>query len=383
MSALQGSTTIRRLRSGETVYLTLDVTAGQLWQSVDDDGNVSPQWTAASHPVVTPHASTHSNESVTLSDHSWKWRGSDLVFGDKQDDGLRYDTTSNGKGKFAMDPSTGALHVVSNLAGPDNTDDDELTYSCRYTIGTGGVTGTMSKPVTAHIVRGGAVSYMGFATPDRSMLDNNNTSAVINTTLIYGSETYSPPGGKYYCKWYKGTRDTPMNNGASSTTLTVTRDDVDGQTLFICDFYLASSDKFLTTDGCHITDNGDEFGLRFEQSGGVNGEMDDDHPVTTVAEIYNTRTQDAATVTSASWDYALYRITRSAASDGNTSGSDSDFNAVKTASGLTGDSGNPGRLTVVVATSDTEQTTDSAGTVTRLTPSEVELYFGVEFEAEI
>ena len=56
----QGSITIKRLRNGDSLFLTLETNGIPLYQGVDpESGAVSPDWTqAANQPVITPHANS-------------------------------------------------------------------------------------------------------------------------------------------------------------------------------------------------------------------------------------------------------------------------------------------------------------------------------------
>lgn len=361
---LEAIATIKRLRSGQTIYLSLD-TDKALFQAVDtDSGVVAPDFTVvANQPTITPSAKAVSGETVTLSDHHWKWNGAPLTFdGAAESDGFKAITAGTGKGLFKMNPDTGQLRIIGNLARKDNYSNDTLTYTGDYVIATSKMTGTLSKDMTVPIQKSGASSYVGMATPAQTVLDANTQSTTINTTLMYGTMVFN--ASDYSCKWYKGSRSNPLNG--TGTTLTVDRDMVDGQTLFICDFIV--NNGVVATDGCQLTDMGDEMMVRWQTS----GDLSKGHPVTVKYTIVKTKTQTAVNVTRASWDYKIYRMTNSGLND---SAGDSDFKPVVEQSGLSGDSGNPGTLTVTVSTDDTEK----GG----LCESDVAAAAHVEFEATL
>lgn len=110
----QAGITIRRLRNGDTLYLTLEIGDKPLFQAVDSQtGAVSPDWTvAANQPVITPNVNSTRENTVNLANHAWSYNGSNLNFNGATSGGYTLDST----GKFAMNLSTGALKIVANLA---------------------------------------------------------------------------------------------------------------------------------------------------------------------------------------------------------------------------------------------------------------------------
>lgn len=363
--SLQGSILIKRLRTGQTVYLSLD-SDKPLFQAVDTISKiVGPNWgQAANQPTITPSASAYSGEKVTLGDHKWAWNGTTLVFnGTAGADGFTPIKSGYGQGLFALG-SGGRLKITGNIASTDNFANDTLTYTGDYLIETSKISGTISGDITIQIQKAGATSYVGIIHPLKSVLTTGDTEGTtIESSLTYG--VY--PQSTYTCKWYQNDRDHPIS-GQTAKTLKVTRDMVNGQTLFICDFFMTGSDEAVATDGCHITDMGDEFFLQRS----YNNDLDAGKPTTAKAVIALRKTQTAASIKSASWDYKIYRVTSTA--DDNSSGNDSDFNAVVSGSSK-GDSGNPGTCTVTV---DTKQT-EAGG----LEPSDVVVWFNVDFTASL
>ena len=74
MNNATGSITIRRLRTGDSLFLTFDSNSVDLWQGIDpESGAVTPDWTvSANQPIRTPHVSSARGNTVTLSGHSWR-----------------------------------------------------------------------------------------------------------------------------------------------------------------------------------------------------------------------------------------------------------------------------------------------------------------------
>lgn len=368
---LQGSVVIKRLRTGQTVYLSLDADKA-LAQAVDpDSGNVAPNWgKAENQPIVTPSAKSYSGEGVELSGHRWAYNGTTLVFnGTADSNGFKPITSGYGQGLFALKESTGQIKIVGNIASESNYVDDTLTYTGDYVMATTKMKGTISGTRTIQLFKAGASSWIGYCNPLQSQIGNGVDSTTIQTQLqcgtqIYGTDSKHP----YSCKWYKNSRNTIID-GQTGTTLKVDRSMVDGQTLFICDFMV--NGNVVSTDGCHVTDYADEFMLKTN----VSNDLDTGVISTAYATIVLTKTQQPANVTKAIWDYAVYRVVNP---DLNEGGSDSDFKPVVSGGPTTIDkstdkSADPGTYTVSVSTNDTEKG--------NLTPSDVDVNFHVKFEA--
>ena len=78
----QGSITIKRLRNGDSLYISFNTNGKPLYQGVDTStGSVSPDWTvAANQPIITPKVTSVRGNTVVRSSHQWKWNGQTLLF---------------------------------------------------------------------------------------------------------------------------------------------------------------------------------------------------------------------------------------------------------------------------------------------------------------
>lgn len=226
--AAQGSITIRRLRNGDTFYITFTYGDNPLYQGVNPDtGDVEPDWTVpANQPIVTPHVSTLRNASVHLGDHAWAYNGNPLIFNGASSGGWTLDST----GKFALNPTTGALKIVANLASTINTANDMLEYSCTATVD--GVEYSLSKTVEIIIQNLGNSSYFGWIVASLQELTKDADNATLTAHLMRAGHGELQPTA-FYCKWYK---DSDLMQ-AGGNTLNVTRADVNGSQVFFCEFW--------------------------------------------------------------------------------------------------------------------------------------------------
>ena len=252
----QAGITIRRLRNGDTLYLTLEIGDKPLFQAVDSQtGAVSPDWTvAANQPVITPNVNSTRGNTVNLANHSWTYNGSVLSFTGATSGGYTLDST----GKFAMNLNTGALKIVANLASASNPANDTLQYGVDATVG--GVVYHLTRSVDVQIQAAGASSYFGFINATTTQLDSSHTSATLKANLWLSTS----PVNSFYVKWYKGNNAWTDMNG--QTQVVVSRDDIDASQLIIAEFYLSSSDtNYVARAAITLIDTLDEILVVFAQ----------------------------------------------------------------------------------------------------------------------
>ncbi len=291
----QGSITIKRLRNGDSLFLSLELNGKPLYQSYDDQtGTVAPDWSqAANQPILTPNVATTRGNTVSLSLHTWTYNGVQLVFNGASSGGYTTDST----GKFALNPVNGALKIIANLASAVNVANDTLSYSCVATVG--GVEYNLSKSVDIQIQKGGASSYYGFINASTMQLDESHDSLTLASELWLSASAVS----SYYIKWYKGA--TEWEAKAGQKTITVNRSDVDGSQLFIAEFYKAQGDaNYIFRAGISIIDTLDEI-ILVPYISSSNKEVDTNNPVTVAARIVRASTNSVLTPSNPSWQFTI------------------------------------------------------------------------------
>ncbi len=323
----QGSISIRRVRNGDTLFLSF-TTSTALFQGVDSSsGAISPDWTvAANQPVITPEVNSAKGNPVTLSYHSWKYLGVTLAFtGASIGDGFIKDST----GKFAINPTTGALKIITNLASKTNFASDLLEYQCVATLD--GVEYNLSKSIEVMITQFGASSYVGLLTATTEQL----TATIVNTTI-----TAELRQGKdvvdFYPKWYKGDLSTSWTGKNGNKSPVATRADVDGTTLFICEFYRTSTDTTpVFRAGIRIIDTLDDFQVVFGITS-TNKTVDVGQPVQVTGRVINMRT-NAEVTADGTWKLSVMNT--------------KDWSTIRSTSGLKSKGGN----VITISTADTDK----------------------------
>lgn len=305
----QNSITVKRLRNGDTFFISFGNNGIPLYQGVDPvTGVVAPSWgtgTGQVTPIITPQVTSARGNSVTLGSHQWSYNGLAMNFSGSTVTigGVVYTKASN-DGRFAM-ASTGALAIIGDLASTTNIASDSLTYSCIATVA--GVEYALTKSVDIQIQSIGASSYYGTINASSEQLTASVTQTTVKTALYLGGTVQN----SYYVKWYKD--DTHWSEKLGQTQITITRADVDGTQLFIAEFYKSQADYEGGADpifraGIRIIDTLDDYHVehRYVNSDGTttgtpNREVDTGKPVYLKAYVVNVRTNTELTTISGSW----------------------------------------------------------------------------------
>jgi hypothetical protein len=292
-SSAQGSITIKRLRSGDTFFISFNNNGVALFQSVDPvTGAVSPSWEIAENqPIITPVVTSSRSYAVTLAGHQWTYNGVVLVFDGTATDNWVTDTT----GKFKMNTSTGALRIIKNLASIDNPASDTLSYFCVPTVAGVSYTEGLTKDVDIQIQSAGASSYTGQILPSKTQLSETVTESIIVSQLFLGGTEVSD----YTVKWWKDDEEWTSKTGK---TISVSRGDVDGTQLIIAEFFISGTTEAVDRAACRIIDTSDDYTVNHRivnQDGSTtnaNREVAPNKPVYVQSFVVNARTNTEVSV---------------------------------------------------------------------------------------
>ena len=259
---------VRRTAKGDTISLSLITNGVPLFQGLQPATfTVSPAWTAESHPVITPKASSAQKNVAVLTNHVWEYNGKNLGF-NLTGDGWETSTVDR---RFQMNHADGSLAIIDNLASKDNQDSDVLTYS--GTTVSGGGTYNLTKSIDILVSMLGGTSYFGGVTASTTVLSKGETTATLTPWL------FNSAGGAvttYSVKLYRGSGNDlagTYNNPASG--ITIHRDKqsdtdklyVDSHQLFVLEFIVNGAAVYRT--GISIDDVSDLYQLALNSTGQV------------------------------------------------------------------------------------------------------------------
>lgn len=295
-NSAQGTISIKRVRSGKTLFLSFVSNGIPLMQVVDTDtGDVAPDWNQdANRPTLTPSCKTSMNETVPLSYPVWKYNGNVINFDGAESGGWKESHDNN----FSINTTTGAIKVIKNLASAENYADDTLDYSATATVD--GVEYTVEKSMTIDIHKGSSGTFTGSISLERDTIDSDDPTTTLTAKLTYGV-TSTEYDKDYSVKWYKN--DVEMS-GQTAKALTVGRDMVDSVALFRADFYVDG--KIVATAGKTITDSADTYTVKMTVTSD-NKTVDKGKDVTVKAAVWNATLEKAVELPStATWSTKIY-----------------------------------------------------------------------------
>lgn len=293
----QSSITIHRLRTGDTLYISLDADKN-LYQAYMTGGGVYPDWTDPNNqPTITPKVvSSSSPVALNTTLHKWSYNGTELTFTGDATDGWKTDSTN----AFKMNVNNGALKIINNLANEGNLGNDTLTYSGQAEYN--GTDHQLTKSIDVVIQEATSNSYYGYVDADPSIITefDGMKQSVLTATLYHGASVV--PTSDYTVDWYKDTEKLSKGNG---NTLTVTQSDIDGTQLFIAKFILNGEKDPVFTYGKSITDASDDYTVMLSATGGSGGFVAENSPVTVTATVWNVKQEKAETPSGAVWSLSI------------------------------------------------------------------------------
>lgn len=291
----QGSITVRRLRTGDVINLSMNTNGIALWQGYDPTGlgSVSPNWnTAANQPTRTPVLRSAKGKTVTMDDAKWYYNDSLISWGSTtyEADSKTYYVSSNHNGAFAWIPSTGEIRIIKNLASATNTWNDELRFECKAICDN--VAYDMSQVLTVEIVKGGSSSYYATLVADSQMLTLDSPSTTLRAELHLGSSDVQEFWIKvlnnesgFIGSAVKATSHSPFYQATKS----ISRSDISGIAMLTAYFYLEDPGQNANAQpvakaSVKLTDVGDEFDVQLRITSS-NTEVSDGNPVTVQAYV--------------------------------------------------------------------------------------------------
>lgn len=295
----RGSNVISRIINGDTLYFYLELGDNPLYQSVDPDNpsNVFPNWetNADSQPTVKPVCSSAMNGELTLTEHKWYYNGSLIIFGTAVDGWATEQTL----GRFKYKVSDGTIKIVKNLASADNVSNDTLKYEGVADLD--GINYNQSKTIDILIQRSSASAFTGFIFAKPAQLSAEVTSTTLTTKMSNGSSYID----NYTCKWYK---NGVYMTGKDGKNLSVSRDDIDSEELFLAKFYQVdngvTAGSPCATAAIKIADTGDIYRIIYSISGAL-GKTGNVKATPSVINIRTTAAVDLSTYT-CTWNHILW-----------------------------------------------------------------------------
>lgn len=240
-SSVQGSVTLRKLRTGATATITLSSTM-QLFQlyTINASNQIVcvPDWSGSnSHPVVTVNA-VSSQGTVTIIDVDWEINGTPAT-------SISGITESVSSGVYSLSINT---NLVSQLNRNSGTLTARITFKDES-----GHESTVEKSETIRVQQAVSDGYTVMINANRTWVDGSNNATL--TAVCYQGTSQVTTGITF--KWFD-TTDTSAANIGTGATLTVNPSMVNGSQLFVCRAYDGNNQE-VDAEGVNIVDNSDTY----------------------------------------------------------------------------------------------------------------------------
>lgn len=249
MSKAGAAFSVRFLRNGDQVTIVRNVinrngVGAALFQVVDPTtGSVTPNWDATgltgdaltkvldAQPIIQLAARSAVGYPAEITGVTWAYDGTTLNF---TMNGSTWVTASNDK-RFQARINDGKyeLQVIGNLASKTVVANKQISYEVSYVCNA--MTDHVDESVDCLIQPAGSDSHILQITTDIVELDATHTSATLTAVGMYGTNNVTIGSNGYTIKWYQ---DGVEIQGQTSNTLKVTRDMVNGGSLFIAKLFL-------------------------------------------------------------------------------------------------------------------------------------------------
>lgn len=270
MTNIGAAFTVRFLRNGDTItvkryIVKTDGSGAALFQMVDvTSGAVAPDWSKAENqPIIRLALHSAAGYPISLSSCTWAYNGQNLLFPLNGESWVEENTPTYKNVFQARINSDGCpeLKITNNLASASAISNRQINYAVDYVSAAHHE--TIEGSVDVLIQQAGANSHMIQIVTPNHVLSGESTDSTYSTTLsveaYYGTSKVTIGSGGYTTKWYKdGTEDSNyIANSDGKTSLTVTRDDIDGGSIFVCKLIL--NGNAVAQDQQRINDISDEY----------------------------------------------------------------------------------------------------------------------------
>lgn len=269
MSIAGAAFTVRFLRNGDQVrverrILNENGEGMALFQVVNTStGTVAPDWEkdASKQPIIRLEAKSSAGYPVKLTGIQWAYDGATLTFPELT--ATFQQATGDERFMARIFEDGYELRIVKNLAGKDVVSNKQISYGLSYV--SNALSDSIQGSVDVMIQQAGDSSHILQIATDRVELDAVNTSAKLTATAQHGTSSITIGEGGYTLEWWQ---DGVKIEGQTAATLTVTRNMVNGGSVFSAKLY--KDGQLVAQDGQRINDIADEYQIQYVSTGARN-----------------------------------------------------------------------------------------------------------------
>ncbi len=268
MSKAGAAFSVRFLRNGDQVTVTRNIinrngAGAALMQVVDPtSGVVAPNWDATglsgdaqtavldAQPIIQIGVRSAVGYPAEITDCTWAYDGTTLKF--TLNGSTWVTATNDSRFQARINGSYYELKIVGNLASKTVMANKQITYTVDYVCNS--MKDSITESVDVLIQPAGSNSHHLYIKIDNVELDETHTSALLTIESYYGTSIVVIGSNGYTVKWYQ---DGVEISGQTGSTLTITRDMVEGGSLFIAKLFL--NGNAVAQDSQRVSDVADEY----------------------------------------------------------------------------------------------------------------------------
>lgn len=272
---LSGSITLKRLKKGVNVVLSIETENAALYQGWNPSTGIpTPNFTnEANQPILAPKAVAGNGQTASITSGTWYYNNTMLVVTGTPD---KNGFSKCSDARFAINTGNFKLRIIGNVASKGNTSNDIFRFvASGEAMNTSYETEATAELHLQEIGTSAAAIYVG----GKCTLSKDEPTTEL-TAYLFISGALVDTGYNY--KWYKESGEV-LQDG-NSRKYTAKRDDVTAIGGIYCSAYLASDSQevIICTDFHKMTDLGDEY----ELSATVDKDWDGTNPQHVTAHLY-------------------------------------------------------------------------------------------------
>lgn len=277
---LTGSITLKRLKKGVNVILSIKTENAALYQGWNDKlGAAVPSFkTEANRPVLVPTAVATNNGTASINTGYWSYNGTLLTATSEElSDGFYKCSDS----RFAINTSNYKLKIIDDVASANNVSNDIFTFNCSGEAA--GASFESSGTIELHLQVVGSSAAAVYIEGGCTLSSSNPSETLKAHFFIDGVEITS--GYTFVWKNEGGGNI----GGANGNTCVVSRDDVTAIGGVYCSVYKqGDTTSALATDFHKMTDISDEMelGVTCDRDYYYNEATGEEHIQTVTAHLY-------------------------------------------------------------------------------------------------
>lgn len=306
MGTVKGAFTIRFIRNGDQIFITRNIVrvengveyGASLFQAIDPtSGALSVDWTEEENqPIIKLEVNSSKGYNVSMDKVSWAYDGNNIVFGTSTDSDGWY-TSNDSRFKRKMSDGIEKFKIVKNLASSSDSvvSNKQITYTVTYT--SNAIQDSIVSSVDVQIQQAGTDSHSVNIVTKNVELSKDVVSTVLTAECMYGIKMVNVGSNGYTMKWYQ---DGTELGGQTDKTLTVTRDMVEGGSIFTAKLF--KDGNLVAQDGQRVNDTADEWQIKTSVPSGCYDFVDLGHNGTVKFNVYkNGVEQSGVSDSSFSW----------------------------------------------------------------------------------